>query len=450
MQSASLITDLKHRSKELFKQDLVRKFVPALFVRGFGAVAGICVSLLVARTVSAVEAGLFFIAFALIQSGGRIFSLGAPEMTLRVVGSNYKTNWDAVNHNVSGTMKLVGMVGAVVALIFTLAAQPIAEYVFQKPALEPLFFWVGLSIFLLSLIQVVAFALQAKHLILTSSFAHNFLGPALFIAAVFALKAMGVSLDAWTLTIVFTGALVVALGTALTLWFHDDRAQVVPAAKLGKAIKASIAAMFVVVSMDMAVQWSGYLATGTFLSEENVALFATAHRTAMINSFLLIGVNLIVTPKFATAYSEGDIAEIDSIALLSSRMMLACATPVVLCMLLWPETIMSVFGEEYVKAAPYLQILAIGQFVRLMTGSVCEILPMTGHERDFRNIVLISGPLSIVMAITLTSQFGPMGAALATAIAMATQNLLAVYVVKQRLGFNTMNIFRKPVSNGNG
>ena len=95
-----LITNLKLRARELWQQDLVRKFLPALFVRGFGAAAGICVSFLVARSVSPAEAGLFFIGFALIQTGGRIVSLGAPEMTMRVVGSHYKTNWDVVNHNV--------------------------------------------------------------------------------------------------------------------------------------------------------------------------------------------------------------------------------------------------------------------------------------------------------------------------------------------------------------
>ena len=445
MQYSEAISTFLFRGRELLKQELVRKFLPALFVRGFGALAGICVSLLVTRTVTPNEAGLFFIAFALIQTGGRIVSLGAPEMTMRVVGSNYKKNWDVVNHNISGTIRLVGLVGIAVAALFTLAAQPIAEYVFQKPDLAPMFLWVGIGIMVLSLIQVMAFALQGKHQILTSTFTLNFLGPALFIASVLGLRAGGVSLDAWSLAVIFALALVLALAGGLVFWFRDSRASRVPSAKLSPALKASIASMFVVVSMDMAVQWSGYLATSTFLSEENVALFATALRTAQINSFLLLGINLIVAPKFAGAFSERNVSEIDSIALLSSRIMLACATPVVLCMLLFPETIMSVFGAEYTAAAPYLQVLAIGQFINLITGSVCEILPMTGHERDFRNVVLVTGPLSIVLAVVLTSQFGTMGAALSTAISVATQKLLAVYVVNKRLGFNTMNVFRVPL-----
>ena len=156
--------------------------------------------------------------------------------------------------------------------------------------------------------------------------------------------------------------------------------------------------------------------------------------------------NLIVAPKFAGAFAEGNIGEIDSTVLLASRIMISCAFPLVVGMLIWPEAIMGLFGTKYVEAAPYLQIMAIGQFINLSTGSVCEILPMTGHERDFRNIVLVSGPLSIVLAFTLTAQFGTAGAALATALSVGTQNLLAVYMVNRRLGFNTLNIFRTPLA----
>ena len=68
---------------------------------------------------------------------------------------------------------------------------------------------------------------------------------------------------------------------------------------------------------------------------------------------------------------------------------------------------------------------------------------MTGHERDMRNVVLFSGPLALLLQFVLTPIYGALGAAIATAIALASQNLLAVYMVKKRLGFNTLNLFRQ-------
>jgi O-antigen/teichoic acid export membrane protein len=122
--------------------------------------------------------------------------------------------------------------------------------------------------------------------------------------------------------------------------------------------------------------------------------------------------------------------------------MLLFATPVLIIMLCVPHFFMGLFGEEYKQAAPLLQILIIGQFINVITGSVGFLLNMSGHEKDMRNVVFISGSLAVVLSLILIPLYGVTGAAIATAIALASQNLLAVYKVKQRLGFNTLNIFK--------
>jgi O-antigen/teichoic acid export membrane protein len=104
-------------------------------------------------------------------------------------------------------------------------------------------------------------------------------------------------------------------------------------------------------------------------------------------------------------------------------------------MLIFPSFLMSLFGEEFSEGAVLLQILAVGQFINGITGSVGFLLMMSGHERDMRNVTLISG-------FFLTAQFGIIGVATGTAIAVATQNLLAVYFVKKQLGFNTLAVWR--------
>ncbi len=435
--------ELPARKRLLLNSQLLRKFLPTLVVRGFGAVAGFAISLLVTRCVSAEEAGLFFIAFALIQSGGRLVSLGAPEMCCRLVGANGDGDWTAINHELTGVIRRIAQIGLTLFVLLSVFSMTIATTAFGKPALAPLLSWAALSILTMSLIQVFAAALQGKHRILTSSFVHNFLGPATFTAIVFSLHALGVEQNARWMAVVYALALGIALASAAALWYRDSRATWIRSAVWSPQLRRSVAAMFVVVAMDMGVQWSGYVATSTLLPAEEVALFATAHRTAMLNSFLLIGINLIVVPRFAGAHAAKRFNEIDNLALQSSRIMLACAIPVTLATVVFPERIMSIFGPEYAAGAVLLRIMAIGQFVNLLTGSVGELLPMTGHERDYRNVVLLTGPFSIISAAVLTYYFGAVGAALATAVSVATQNLLAVRMVKKRLGFNTLNIFRR-------
>ena len=176
---------------------------------------------------------------------------------------------------------------------------------------------------------------------------------------------------------------------------------------------------------------------------ESVAFFSVAQRVAMLTSFVLIAVNIVAAPRFAASAKQGKPEELRATSLLCSRLMIVLATPVLVFMLVFPEFILSFFGAEYKQASLILQILVIGQFINVVTGSVGFLLNMTGHEKDMRNVVLFSGPLALILGFLLTPIYGATGAAIATAIALASQNLIAVYMVKKRLGFNTLNFWRQ-------
>ena len=104
----------------------------------------------------------------------------------------------------------------------------------------------------------------------------------------------------------------------------------------------------------------------------------------------------------------------------------------------FPEKILSYFGNEYTYGAKYLTVIGFGQFVSAITGSVTFLLMMTGHERDMRNITIISGLSALIFTYSLTSLFGALGNSIGTALGVILQNLLAVFFVKKRLGFNTL------------
>ncbi|MBO9483104.1 polysaccharide biosynthesis C-terminal domain-containing protein [Salinisphaera sp. G21_0] len=186
------------------------------------------------------------------------------------------------------------------------------------------------------------------------------------------------------------------------------------------------------------------MVSGAYVPPEELAILAVAQRTAMLTSFVLMAVNLVVAPKFAGLYKQGKSEQLQRIALKATKLMVLFALPIVGFMLIFPEWLMWLFGEQYKSGANLLRILALGQFVNVMTGSVGYLLSMSGHERDLRNVVFISGPMAIILALVLTPLYGVTGAAVATAIALASQNLLAVGMVKRRLGFNTLAVWRKP------
>jgi len=124
----------------------------------------------------------------------------------------------------------------------------------------------------------------------------------------------------------------------------------------------------------------------------------------------------------------------------TTRLMSLVALPITAVLWIFPEWILSLFGEDFLGGAQLLRVLATGQLISVCSGSVGYLLNMTGHEKDMRNVMVVNASLSIILALILTPLFGALGSALATALAVASTNIMAIGFVKKRLGFSTLGI----------
>ncbi|KTD88868.1 oligosaccharide flippase family protein [Pseudoalteromonas sp. H71] len=424
------------------KKELLLKSLQVFFVRGFGAAAGFFLTLTVTNIGSTHDAGLFLFCFALISVFATLLTFGSPQALIRIVGANHG-NWSIINHQFSVIIKIVFISCCLLWLLFYTFKREIALFLLNKPLLADLLPLTGLAVLLFAFVQIFSSALQGKQFSVLASMVQNVIMPACFITLLISIFLFGYEVKAIHFLIMYVVSLLVAASIGALFWLKDSNSCISYRVGFPAELRSSLYPLFIVSVMTLSVQWAGQFATARYLNTDEIAFFASAQRTALLASFVLIAVNLVVAPKFARAFAKGEHCDVDSLSRLSSRLMVAMASPVLLFMFIFPEFLMGLFGEEYIVAAPLLQIMAVGQFINVITGSVGYLLTMTNHEKDFRNVVLFSGPLAIILAFVLTKEFGLIGAAYATAIALATQNLLAVWMVKKRLGFNTLNIFRK-------
>ena len=331
-----------------------------------------------------------------------------------------------------------GVLSLVVAGVLFVTANLLALEVFNKPELAPVLRGMSAGVVGLALFTLAANALQGLHRVTASIFILNICVNLMLVAVVLAgFNTQAASLAGfYTVAALFTAVLGVVFFVVFKPAAH---AEPVPWARLWE----SCLPLWAVMIMSQLVQWSSQFIAGAYVSSEVVAQLAVAQRTAMLASFVLIAVNLVVAPRFAALHKQGDNAGLQSLALTSVKLIGAMALPVIGVMLLFPAWLMSLFGEGFAGGARLLQILAVGQFINAITGSVGHMLMMSGHERDMRNVTLISGSIALLLTWFFTVSFGATGNAAGTAIAVATQNLLAVYFVKKRLGFNTLAIWRR-------
>tara|TARA_R110000851_G_scaffold215944_1_gene368812 strand:- start:10923 stop:12128 length:1206 start_codon:yes stop_codon:yes gene_type:complete len=189
----------------------------------------------------------------------------------------------------------------------------------------------------------------------------------------------------------------------------------------------------------------GIIIAGWILSSTELGLFKSAQQAAVLIGFILIVINAVFPPRFATLYYRGEHRSLARLARQGALLGAVVSAPLLLLCLVIPSWVLSWFGEEFRQGANLLRIIALAQLVNVATGSLGFLLNMTGHERLMRNIALICNSLGVIGFCLLPQLFGALGAALALAFILVIQNLAALFFAWRRLGIWTLpgpNILR--------
>jgi len=421
---------------------LLIKTAIAGVVKASAAVVAFVLTAVVARALGAAESGLFLFGFSLLSALSVFFRLGLDNVVLRYIGAEGTSELAQQKLNTG----LLWIVLAVVPFcgLTALFADPISELVFNKPELAPVLQWLMLALPAMALFMLLAMGFQGQHRVILTTIYQNLGLSALFVAAFaaifvyekyYAVGSVASWLNAENAAMIYALSALVVCTSALLLWYSQSGVSFSVGRLRDSELWSASSNLWAASCMSLAVVWSGVLIAGAYVSSEDLAYLTAAQRTATLTSFVLMVVNMVVAPRYARLWKEGNIAQIQKLAKWSTRGMIAIVLPIVAVMIVFPKFVMGLFGEGFEQGALLLTIMAIGQFINVATGSVGYLLNMSGHERDFRRVTFFAGPLTIILALAFTHYWGALGAASATAIGLSVQNLLALAMVKKRLGF---------------
>jgi O-antigen/teichoic acid export membrane protein len=386
----------------------------------------------ITRIMGAEEAGLFLLGVSILAFSSIFFRLGLDNVLLRLIGSDKGTPRSL------GTVS-TGLIWSLLASgVFTLIviSYPdfIAQYVFSKPEFSKVISVMIWALPFMVVFMLLSFGFQAFYRVIVATWFQNLGLSFLFLIMFLVAYTYGLEMSAASASIYYLIAAIMICICALILWHKQINGQW--SAKLrDRELWHSSSNLWVASSMSLIVQWSGVLMAGVFVSSSEVAYLSAAQRTAMLTSFVLMVVNMVVAPRYALLWKENKISEIQRLAKWSTRGMILLVLPIIAIMLLFANFIMGLFGDEFVVAGNLLVIMAVGQFINVATGSVGYLLNMSGHERDFRRVTMFAGPLTIILSYVFIVQWGVIGAAVATAVGLSLQNIGALFMVRKRLGF---------------
>ena len=421
---------------KMMSNKILQDSVIAFATKIFGATLGFILSAIIARSLGAEKTGEYYVVFSVFMYICALGSLGFNFFTLRIIESN-NSNFDKVNSLFSTVTFYCLLACIILSMLLFNCSDYIAGVVFNNYNLSELFRGISFGIPFYVLLILHSHAIQGvgkthKAMIIS--------GPLIHLIFLFYWFGIGdKNLNSVVSANVFSYAICFFIG--VLFWFSRKESQFNSPNYPVKEILASSIPLLITQIFAQINSLSGEILTGALSEPSQVAFFSIANKIATITAFVLIAVNRAVSAKYASLYSDGNIIELQSVVTTSSRIMLIGGGGLIFLIFVFSNSLLNVFGEEFLQAKGVLFVLLFAQLINILTGSVSYLLSMTGHEKIQTKIVMMSSLTMVVLSLLLIPKLGAIGASFSLLFSMTMNNVLGWYYVREIVGINTLKIF---------
>lgn len=418
-------------------QEVASVAVRAFLLKITGACLAFAFNVAVAQLLGPEGAGIYFLALSVAVIGSVMGRVGLDGVLIRLVATHAaKRQWATVRAVHASAVRLVVLVAGTLSLLSLLTAGCIAVSFFHKPDLVEPLRWMSLSILPFAILNLQAASLKGLKRVDDAMLLQGIGVPLLGLLMIWPLtEVAGIVGASWG----YLAATVSVASFGVLRWRRASEAN-------GKAKRRTprfpLATLWescrhlwgVAVLNGALLPWLPLFLLGLWSTSDEVGVFGAALRVAMLVSFFLIALINVIAPRFAELYAGGDLEALGRVARVSALFLVILATPVVLPMVFAGSFLMSIFGDEFAVGGSILSILALGQWVNALCGPVGSLLIMSRNESKLRNATYISLILQFLLCIALIPKLGMVGAAIASAVAGITNNLMCVYYVRRYIG----------------
>jgi len=209
-------------------------------------------------------------------------------------------------------------------------------------------------------------------------------------------------------------------------------------------LKISVPLMFAQ-SVQFIMAWTDKLMLGAIdtpnvslgltTNSSEVGIYHTAFKLSMFAAVALMSINSIASPKFAEMYASKNREGLKKIVHQSTKMIFWVTLPLVVIFFSIPDFLLGLFGEEFKVGMFAFILLSCGKMISAFSGSVGNILQMTGNQNILARILFLGAIINVLLNLILIPKYGINGAAIASTISTVFWNITMVFAVKKKLGF---------------
>lgn len=307
------------------------------------------------------------------------------------------------NHDDESTVFWSNLVLGVALAILLFAFAPLIADFYHTPAVKPLARFMCLAI-IFSAAGSIHFALLSKRLEFRLPAKAG--GIAAVVSGTTAICMAYAGFGVWSLAI--QTVLMSALTTLLLWRFNTWRpALVIQRASLGKLMGFGLYQLANSL-MEMAYTRLYSLVIGRLFGAKLLGFYATADTTRQLPSIFLGGlIARVAFPMFSRANTEG--GQYRRGMQLGIRMMMMMNAPLVAAMVVLAQPLVeTLFGRQWLAAAPLLQVMALAILFYPLHAINLQVLMAQGHARLMFRLEIAKKLLGVVLLVT-GIQFGMQG-----------------------------------------
>jgi len=412
----------------------------ALSSHVIGTGLGLISSIIIARLYGAEIIGIVAVLNSFLMLATIFTVLGTNTSILRLIPEHLvKYSPTSASKIYRKTQYLVICVSLVTGVLFFSCANLIADKVFNKPHLSFYFALAAVFIVFKSLMLLNTQAVRGLRLIRTFAFMlimHQVFNLVLLLLLGLLVSSRDVPVYAQLFAYALTGI----IGWAVME--YSFRKRMAPKDAIhsmpAREILSISLPMLMTAAMNFIIGHTGVIMLGMFRSEAEVGYYAVAVKLATLTVLVLQAVNSMAAPKFSELFHSNKMDELFHLAKKSAKLIFWTTSPILLGFLVFGKPILKfAYGTPFSVAYPAMVFLAIGQFINSISGATGLFMNMTGNEKIFRNIMLISAVLNIGINIVLIPGHGILGASVAAMVSITFWNITTLIYIKMKFGKTT-------------
>lgn len=409
-------------------KEILSKGASALAIRISGFLAGYLFIYLTVKYFGAETQGRLALSFSAMILGSLMCRLGVDVHFVKIFAIS--KNFEDARGLFFKITPLFLLISGGLGLLLFLTAKEISQYVFNDPGLTPYLKITAPCLILYTFVLINAAVFRG--LKRNNLFAFLFNGGRFIFALLFLLLLNAVlSKDAINPVIAHTGSIFVLFAISGFFIYKFLFPRTRESNYRVKPFLRSSLPMLLSASMIVLLGWSDTIILGIFRDSATVGTYSVVLKVAAVVSFSMIAIDSILAPKLSASFHDNDLGLFKKLVLFSTKINGVVSLIIVAGLIFFKDFILSLFGPEFAVGSTALVILCLGQLINAIFGPVGSMFQMTGHQRIWQNILIVTVLINITLNLFLAKKYGINGVAIATAFSMIFSKLVGVYYVKK-------------------